>query len=910
MTPATDATGVFYFKALIMKPIQFLMLTLATLASIACSTPETKIDLSGDWQVSLDSLKTFQHMSLPGTTDLAGLGTPNTLGPAITSPQINRLTRKHSFLGAAYYERTFSIPASMAGKPLVLTLERVIWQSRVWVDGKPLPGAGESLTTPHRYTIGPLPEGEHSIRIMIDNRKRYDISWNDLAHAYTNDTQVIWNGIIGEISLRALERVEVAHVDVYPDAASRTAKVVARLTATAEAPSQAEVRFKMDGQSAAKLEIKPDPAGTVVEQVIGLGDDAALWDEFNPVLHTVEVCCGNSSKTVTFGLRNFEAKGDRFEVNGRRIFLRGTLDCCIFPLTGNPPMDEAGWEKEFEVCREWGMNHIRFHSWCPPEAAFRVADRMGFYLQVELPDWTKSIGDEALDAFLKSEYDRIVENYGNHPSFCMLTCGNELDKGYDFLNSLLAYMKEKDSRHVYTNSSYSMGEGHKGHPEPEDQYMVSSRTWLGMIRAQKFVGSREPDFNSDYSSAAADIGIPLVSHEIGQYCVYPNMAEIEKYTGTLLPLNFLGIKNILQDKGLLDKAADWTEASGKLAAILYKEEVERALRTTGIAGFQMLGLQDFSGQSTALVGLVDAFWDSKGLVSPEWFAGACSPVTPLARFSKACWTSSETFFSPVEIANYGPTDLHADISWKLTDGDSVFASGLIRGADIPTGGNTRLDEIISAPLQGIDKATELTLTVSLDRTEWKNCWSVWVYPTSALNFGDVKLARNFDEAVAALSKGGKVLLAADPSKLNGADGKFPPVFWSPVFFPKEAGTMGILCDPSHPALAAFPTAMHSDWQWWNLVVRSKAMDIDAIPEADTIVEAVDNFVQNRRLAYIFEAHCEGGDLVVCSMDLLGEKNSTKPEVQQLTRSLLAYMNSADFHPDSSIGTDELKTIFK
>ncbi len=884
---------------------------LAATVALACSSPKDRIDLAGNWQVSLDSLETFQPIVLPGTTDLAGLGTPNTLEPGITHPQINRLTRKHSFLGAAWYERTFTVPPSMAGKPLAITLERVIWQSQVWIDGKRLPGAEESLTTPHRYMLQDgLKEGEHTIRIRIDNRKRYDISWNDLAHSYTNDTQVIWNGILGEISIRALEGIDVAQVDVYPDVATKTARIVARFTATADAPPTAEVRFKVDGRPARTREVSINGQETIVEQVVELGPDAALWDEFNPALHTVKVSCGKSSEAVKFGLREFKAAGSRFEVNGRRVFLRGTLDCCIFPLTGNPPLDEDGWKKEFEVCREWGINHIRFHSWCPPDAAFRVADRMGFYLQVELPDWARTIGQEDVDAFLKSEYDRIIRNYGNHPSFCMLTCGNELDRGYDFLNSLLAYMKNKDPRHVYTNSSYSMGAGHKGHPEPEDQYMVASRSYLGQVRGQDYIGSREPNFNSDYSATAVDFGIPFVSHEIGQYSVYPDMSEIEKYTGTLIPLNFMGIKNILKEKGLLDRAADWTMASGKLAAILYKEEVERALRTPGLAGFQMLGLQDFSGQSTALVGLVDAFWDSKGLVPPEWFAGACSPVTPLARFEKACWTNRETFSAPIEIANYGPEDLHSDIRWTLSDGSTSVASGIIKGAEIPTGGNTRLDEGVRASLTGINKATELTLTISVDKTRWTNSWSVWVYPDVEPELGDVILARTYAEATDALAKGGKVLLAADPRELNGAAGKFPPVFWSPVFFPKEAGTMGILCDPSHPALAMFPTAMHSDWQWWNLVVRSKAMVIDNIPEVGAIVEAVDNFVQNRRLAYIFETRYGEGRLLMCSMDLLGEKNSAKPEVRQLLGSLLSYMNSEAFDPASSIGEEEFKALFR
>lgn len=879
-------------------------------AAIVACTPKTSVDLSGDWEVSLDSLETFQPIHLPGTTDLAGLGTPNSLEPGITHPQINRLTRKHSFLGAAFYKRQFEVPAAMAGKTLALTLERVIWQSTVWIDGVQLDGAEESLTTPHCYMVSGLEAGVHEIMVRIDNRKRYDLSWSDLAHSYTNDTQVIWNGILGEISLKAYEPVEVAHVDVYPDVDTRTARVVARLVSSPDVAGNVTVSFSADGASSVKQKVSIEKEQTVVEQVLQFGKNVQLWDEFNPALQKVKVTCGDSSKEVVFGMRSFAAKDSHFEVNGRRIFLRGALDCCIFPLTGNPPLDEEGWEKEFNVCKEWGLNHVRFHSWCPPDAAFRVADRMGLYLQVELPDWARTIGQEDVDNFLTAEYDRIIANYGNHPSFCLLSCGNELDRGYEFLNWLLAYMKGKDPRHLYTNSTYSMGVGHKGRPEPEDQYMVASRSYVGQIRCQDYINVREPDFDSDFSETAVDFGIPLVSHEIGQYSVYPNMAEIEKYTGTLEPLNFLGIRNILEEKGILDRAQDWTMASGRLAAILYKEEVERALRTKNLSGFQILGLQDFSGQSTALVGLVDAFWDNKGLVTPEWFAQACAPVTPLARFKKACWTNEETFVSDIEIANYGPKDLNADVVWTLYDGDAVIASGVVKGAEMPTGCNTRLQEGISASLDGVTAATELLLEVAVDGTSWKNSWNVWVYPVADTDLGDVVVARTYKEAVASLSEGRTVLLAPDPKTLEGSKGKFTTVFWSPVFFPAEAGTMGVLCDPSHPALDHFPTKMHSDWQWWNLAINSTALDIDNVPQVGAIVEAVDNFVQNRRLAYVFETQCEGGRLLVCSMDVLGDRISDKPEVRQLFSSLVSYMNSKDFNPQSKITRDELAGFFK
>lgn len=886
------------------KILFFLFVSLAFFVS--CNQRETTIDLSGSWQVSLDSLQTFDPITLPGTTDAAGLGEPNTLEPAITSPQVNRLTRKHSFLGAAFYKRNFEVPSSMAGKPLTLTLERVIWQSSVWIDGVQLEGAEESLTTAHTYTIPDgLSAGEHEIMLRIDNRKRYEISWRELAHAYTNDTQVVWNGVLGELSLTAHDAIEIAHVEVYPDVETKSARIVTTFVRHDDEVQEVKVRYSVGGyHHTSDVPLTGDV--TTVEAHIALGNNAALWDEFSPKLHTLKVQCNGTSEEVRFGLRSFESDGSHFTINGRRTFLRGTLNCCIYPLSGTPPLDEAGWEKEFQVCKDWGLNHVRFHSWCPPDAAFRVADRLGIYLHVELPVWAHGRGKE-VDEFMRAEAERILKAYGNHPSFCMLACGNELDNGYEFLNELMRDMKEADPRHLYTNCSYTMGIGHKGKAEPEDDFMVASRTVLGQIRGQDYIDSRTPNFYSNFDATARGIDVPLISHEIGQYCVYPSMKEISKYTGTLLPLNFLGVKAELEKKGLLDRAEEYTMASGKLAAILYKEEVERALRTRSLAGFQMLGLQDFSGQSTALVGLVDAFWDNKGLVSEAWFRQACSPVTPLALFEKPWWTTDETFEAEIEVANFWSDDITGNVTWSLASDKLNVASGTI-ATHIPTGGNTRLDTKIAADLSTIEEPSQLTLTITVDK--WSNSWDVWVYP-SGDNFdqGEVVLANTLEEALPVLQQGGTVLLSPTPWTIAGEKGKFVPVFWSPVFFPREAGTMGVLCDPSHPALASFPTEEHSNWQWWNLTKNSRAVSLDNYPEVESIVEAVDNFTMNRRLSYIFECQCESGRLVFSTMDLLSPQAMERPETRQMLSSVLEYMNSPEFVPQGKMTPDELDGMF-
>ncbi|MGN1245127.1 MAG: sugar-binding domain-containing protein [Muribaculaceae bacterium] len=853
------------------------------------------IDLSGQWRFQTDSLGVGESeawfgkrlndcIMLPGTTDEARKGTPNTLRPELTKPQLLRLTRRYSYVGKAWYQRDFNVSSSMAGKPLLLTLERVMWTSRVWIDGKPVDGKQESLVAPHRFTLPALGKGTHTITLCIDNSKQYDITVNDLAHSYTNDTQVMWNGVLGKMQLSAIDKHAIGRVDVYPDVDTHCAKVVVATKAR-------QLQFAIDGNRVTPKRLNDST------YIVDMGDDVKLWSEFSPRLYKLEVTSKTDSKTVSFGMRKLDNSNRHISVNGKRIWLRGTLDCCIFPLTGTPPMTEEGWEKEFNTARRWGLNHLRFHSWCPPEAAFRVADRMGFYLQVELPLWSLTVNkDEKTPAFLYREYESIVEHYGNHPSFCFLSCGNELQPDFDFLNNMVRHMKQRDTRHLYTTTSFTFEKGHGGHQEPEDQFFVSQWTDNGWVRGQGVFDSESPRFDKDFSEATSCLNVPLVTHEVGQYAVYPNMNEIPKYTGTLDPLNLKAISNDLGAKGLLHRADDYLKASGNLAAILYKEEFERALKTKGNSGIQLLGLQDFSGQGTALIGLVDAFWDSKQLVDEAWFRQFAAPVVPLARFAKANYRADETFTANVEIANYGAGDIRShNITWRLhTDDGLTIAQGKWAVENLPQGENTTTGNI-AAELSAVEKATRATLEINIDGTPWHNSWNIWIFPDIAeLPTTDIVLTADAAEAMKALAEGKKVLLSPMTENIKGIEGKFVPVFWSPVHFPDQAGTMGLLCNPRHPALAMFPTDMHSDWQWWTLAKRQKVMVIDSLPGLSPIVESVDNFTNNRRLASVVETCVGEGKLIFSSIDLLSD--SSDPAVRQLLYSLLAYMQSDSFSP--------------
>ena len=913
-----------------MRKILFTLIVIFQL--IACAPSHISLDLSGKWNIRLDSTdigikeawqgKLYgQAIKLPGTTDDAGLGTPNSLEPALQKPQLLYLTRLHNYVGVAWYTKEISIPESWKDKELFLNLERVLWDSQVWIDNKRIEGHEESLTTPHRYNLTPYIQSgrKHILTIRIDNRKRHDIS-NGMAHSYTDHTQIKWNGILGDISIQAVEKVRIENVQLYPDVVNKQVKAILSLSNNTSSSQKASLTMAVANsngsgkRSEQKQVIDIKTGQSSIEMLYQIGDDIKLWNEFTPHLYQASVTLKTDHSTSAvrrnFGMRDLKAVGNKLMLNSQPLFLRGTLECCIFPLTGTPPTDKSGWEKVFKAAKEYGLNHLRFHSWCPPKAAFEVADEMGFYLQVELPTWVSTIGQDAgAIQFLKEEADRMIWNYGNHPSFCFWSLGNELEGDFSILSSILDNLKAKDNRHLYTTTSFTFKGGHGAWPESNDDFLVTQWTKKGWVRGQGVFNQFSPSFDKDYRQSVDSMQVPVITHEIGQYSVYPDLTEIPKYTGVLKPLNFMAVKNDLEKKGLLSKAPDYLMASGKLAAILYKEEIERALKTDGISGFQLLDLHDFPGQGTALVGLLNAFWESKGVISGKEFRGFCSPVVPLLRFPKAVYNNNETFEAELELCNYGSEVMkNKTLSWEVLNQGTLLKKGSVNTSELSQGYNGNLGKI-SVSLAEVQRAAKLEVRVKIEGTTHSNQWNIWVYPyNEKVEWGTVKYTRNYAEAALLLSKGEKVLFNPDKKSMKGIEGKFVPVFWSPVHFPNQAGTMGVLCNPSHPALTDFPTDMHTDWQWWDLNINSTTMITDSIQGGSPIVEMVDNFTNNRRLASLYEGKVGEGKLMLATFDLQSDLEK-RPVAKQMLISLLKYMNCKEYNPTVIANFEQIENVF-
>ncbi|MGE5394219.1 MAG: sugar-binding domain-containing protein, partial [Candidatus Saccharibacteria bacterium] len=869
-----------------------------TLFSFKKAPQHSSLSLNGQWELCLDSINSpvanlnFNlTTTLPGTLDEAGIGKPDHRSPQMVREVMLHLQRKNEYIGKAWYRKNIEIPKSFSHQQAILKLERVIWKSVVTIDGKQV-GSCNSLTVPHYYNLtGYLSPGKHQLMICIDNSKQFDLNNANMAHAYTNETQIMWNGILGDFKIDFYPSREIANMQVYPNGKNVTAKIEGSFDAKAQI--QLTVKKAADHQLVAQKVFKPSEKGIYS---LDIEKDITPWSEFSPQLYELEATVMEKGKvvqslTTDFGFRSLIARGNSLEMNGRPLFLRGTLECCIFPLTGHPPVEVSEWLKVFKKAKAYGLNHLRFHSWCPPEAAFKAADRMGFYLQVELPNWNTHFGEDGPSAeFIEAEASRIISEYGNHPSFCFLSMGNELQGDFARMTSLVKKLKGMDNRHLYTTTTFTFEPGHGKFPEPVDDYFITQYTDSGWVRGQGVFDTEYPNFRTDYTKAVKHLPIPLITHEIGQYSVYPNLEEINKYTGVLRPLNFESIKADLEKKGLLSLAPSYLAASGKLAALLYKEEIERALKTNGISGFQLLDLHDFPGQGTALVGLLDAFWDSKGIIDSLEFKKFCSPVVPLIWMDKAVYKNSEHLVVETGIANYAKALKNQNLKLEiLNNQQQVLQQRTFKAEEIQQGKTSKLGQF-NFDLTDIKNAQQLTIRLSVEGTTYENNWSVWIYPTVITEsvVSDIVITRSFEEAQTALAAGKKVLLNPDLKELNGLQGKFVQVFWSPVHFPDQPGTMGLLMDPSHAVFKSFPTEFHSNWQWWDLCKQSKTLDISGM-KVTPLVRVVDNFYKNRSLANLFEVKVGMGKLIFSSMDLSSNLDK-RAEAAQLRQSVLNYMN--------------------
>lgn len=889
--------------------------------SRAASTRDT-LDLSGNWQYRLlnapSSIPGEGSLFLPNTLDLAHKSAYNP-----ESDNTTQLRREFSFSGEATYSRAVEIPLSWKDKKIELFMERTR-PSTVRIDGREV-GNNSRISSPQKYDLSEyLTPGPHNIEIIVNNADSIPVTIKRSSHASSESTQTDWNGILGNFFLEAKEPFHIKQVKLIPDFLKKGFNAEIKFSE----PASSKYFLSVSGPFIPEVKNEVAKGDSLLKFFVPIDSNAPEWSARKPNLMNVSFQLKESggllldSYLATTGFRNFSTRDNSFRINNEPVFLRGTVNACVFPLTAHPPLDKESWREYFKVLKEYGFNHVRFHSWTPPEACFTAADEEGIYILTELPLWGEFDRDMVFTVrFLEQDLEGIIESYSNHPSFVLFSVGNELWGDI----SLMKEFKDKVSSEnpgILTTYGSNVYLGMNGQIGDED-YIIAAKigddTSKSVRGSVSFADSPSggyfnffiPNSTHNYSSALEGITIPVIAHEVGQYQIYPRFDQEDAYSGILKPDNFKEFKRRAAEAGTLRKADKFAEASGKWASILYKAEMEKSLRTPGMGGFNLFGLQDYPGQGTCVVGILDPLMNSKGIISSEEWRNSNADLSIFAEFPRFCFYEDETVEIPVLISNYtGDPSVVTGIRWTtdFNEGEinAARGTGLLRNESIH----------LKMPVKG--QPTKYSLKLSSQDNKANNNYEFWVYPKEVNDIGNVVVTDNITEALILLDQGEKVLLCPDFKSISEAslDPLFVNDFWNYRMYrticdemglTPSPGTLGLLINETHPSLKKFPTENHTNWQWFNVISNSRPLIIDRLPkDVDPIVEVIDNVERNFRLALMLECNVGKGKLMILAANK--DKLEMSPEGKWFLQSVKEYMGSKEFKPKLSLNSNQMVNL--
>ena len=918
--------------------------------------------LEGIWDVELAD-GTTGSMKLPGTLDESRIGHKDcganqwhpdaALGNADgeidkDAPIATRFTRRFTYEGAARISRDIDIP-DYGNNRLFVKAERARWLS-LTVDGKEcsvfLQG---TLSTPYIYELTGIKPGMHRFTFVSDNSypgmPKEAICYSSTA---TDETQTNWNGIVGEILMYTKPQSFISGLRVYPklkaDAVRGGSTQDYVLDVCVDAKLADELDYKLVVSSSAlreeySAEISAN-AGSHKEgkiRICGLqlSDNVKLWDEEDSNLYYItvrlysgdnQVCCDEC--TERFGIRSFGDNGcGRLALNGRTIFLRSEANCAEFPETGHAPMMVSEWREILLRYRSYGINCVRFHSHCAPEAAFTAADDIGMLLQPELSNWNPRDAFETDESYeyYKAELVGIIRMLANHPSFVMLTLGNELqtkELGRKRMDSLVKLAKDMDGTRLYANGSNAFY-GEEGCDADSDFYTSQSchevkirGTFSGM---RGYINEEYPSAEHDYDLAMESIRKqykkPVFSFEVGQFEVLPDFDELDDFKGVSHPVNLEIIKERVKRSGLLDEWKDYVEATGELSRLAYREEIEAAMRTKELSGISLLGLQDFPGQGTALVGMMNSHLEPKPypFAQPSEFKKFFKECMPLVKLPRYTYEAGERLTADIDVANFGKKDIEGELVYgiyyrKSGADEAVITGGSLGYVSCKAGTHTEAGAL-DVKLDFMDKSVALMLRVEVvadGRALTDSEYPIWVYTrVNPVCPANVYETRCFDDKARELLRaGGRVYLSPDADKESmpvSIKTQFTTDFWSVGTFAEQEGGMGQLIDVNHPIFKEFPTDKHTDWQWW-IMATKRAVILPRKMKA--IVTEMDSYAFLRPMAQLIEFRCMGGKVLLSTMEL--HKSQKYPEARALLAAIYDYMAGDEFEPVEELSEDEVE----
>lgn len=760
------------------------------------------------------------------------------------------------------------------------------------------------------------------------------------------DTQTNWNGIVGRIELQIRENIYPDNLQIYtenPEKVTVTADIVGNGEGTAKViirRKEGEVLYQnnfpvIEGKLCAEISLK---------------GENLLWDEYHTNLLMAEVFVNDESISAIFGIRKLSNDKRRLLINGKEVFLRGKHDGLVFPHTGYAPMSVDEWKAVFTTIKEYGINHYRFHTCCPPEAAFTAADEIGIYMEPELPFWGSILlpdddgFNEEEQNYLIEEGYRILRDFGNHPSFVILSMGNELWGSKERINSFLHEYKKVDHRHFYTQGSnnfqfvpevldeedifcgvrlatdrlfrgsYAMCDAPQGHIQTKapnsnhnyDRIIAPTEITDNVSEEEEYIeiqyGTGTKKVKAEGVKETLIPQIPIISHEIGQYSFFPDFTELGRYDGSQQPLYLTLYKERMEKSDTFKQWEEFYHATGIFAIDCYRREIEAALRSRELSGFQLLDLQDFPGQCVALVGVLNAWLENKGLVSPKEWRRFCNDTVILGEIDNFVVTEGQEIAMPVQLSVCNRESFKGTkLSCKIIMGNTLLEESII---PIIIDKDSRLQKAgtVTFSIPPLEKPCKINIVLQVVGTEYSNEYTLWAYPDYQVTISDTEIqfdnkkiliARSIEQAKSFQSKNTPFILIPKPQK-GAVEGTYCTDFWNYPMFRSISesvkrkvpiGTLGLYIHNKNELFKEFPCECYSTPQWFHLVMNSHCSVLDENEECKPIVQPIDNVERCHKLGMLYYQN----DMLVCT-SRLWEINKY-PEVRAFAKAIMEYILS-------------------
>ncbi|RCW65869.1 glycoside hydrolase family 2 protein [Saliterribacillus persicus] len=920
-----------------------------------------KYSLNGEWNFTLDhegeyaardigKSQSTTLIQIPGSWEEQGFGEPSKHNP------IGAWKKLKEYVGTAWYHKDIFMTEEMENQVVKMVISGVRWSTGVWVNDEYV-GEGESLVSDHVFDLTDFIQigVKNKIVICVNNEMKYSLLDS---HIHSYHTATNWGGITGGLYLETHPKTHIQEYKLYPKLEQEKIDLSIKIAEVGELGSNSSLLFEVfseEDELVQKMVVPIEAKDGRLDTRIDFWDGVIYWDDLNPYLYHIRVSVMDEQniidqQTKTLGIRSIKAHQRHILLNDVPKFLRGYVDCCVFPQTGYPSWDKEDYLKQFKTVKEYGFNHVRLHGWTPPKPFWEAADEEGMLIQTELPHWSSHFVNRQVEpeqkahAFLLRELYRVIDTLNEHPSFVLFSPGNELisPQGHPALNEMVRTLKTLDSTRLYTDNT---GFGNLPAHDREGDFFVPT---LNAHHPITLNYSGTPNTYEDYNIVTTQADKPLIAHEHGQFTMYVRPQEEEKYTGVLRPHWLETTKATLKKKGHMERVDEYIEASGTLQRRAYKENMERARRTSNLSGVQLLDIRDFPGQGHATTGVLDVFWDSKGTITPEKFRAFNDDVVLLMRCQERTMYAGEKLRCQVDLSNYSnQTFQNHELTWNLKADGKIIETGTIPVPKAERGEVTALGIIeVKTPS---NQSQSLTLSVSLEaeNKSYKNEWEFWSYLRPVLHkeanriWTDIsqldislygakytgkigfegfsyKEEKDIDLAISdhlstellqfVLDGGKGWIIAEEGNQYDEVKTRFLPIFWNYIWFPTQIGTtMGMIIH-DHPSLSNFSHDGRSNWNWFHLVDQAVAINLENVPQVKPIVEVVDNHNRGKHLAYSFEMKIGAGKLYMTSFQLL---NSLKrPEAEVFLHESIHYLMSDDFNPEADVTVGELLGIFK